>query len=236
MTVIKGGCFQIGSPESEIDRDSYESQHEVCVDDFELGIYEVTQEQWQAVMGDNPAGFKGNNLPIENITLFRVMDFIDKLNEITKNKYRLPTQAEWEYAARAGTTTPFYTGHCIFSNQANYNGKTDYANCGSTASIRNYNQTVAVGSYQPNKWVLYDMIGNVSEWTCSIFHSDYGYNKPEKECTDIENHTYITRGGSFSVTIEIQRSAKRSMRNATDYSGDLGFRLAKDKKNKFILF
>ena len=106
MVSIEGGCYLMGSPGSEEDRDNDERQHKVCVDDFELGKYEVTQGQWEAVMGDNPSGFKkGDNYPVEEVSWNDVQKFIRRLNEKTGGNYRLPTEAEWEYAARAGTRT-----------------------------------------------------------------------------------------------------------------------------------
>jgi formylglycine-generating enzyme required for sulfatase activity len=131
MVLIKGGCFNMGSPESEPERLRDEIQHQVCVDDFYLGKYEVTQAQWQAVMGSNPSKFQGDNLPVEQVSYLDVQQFIARLNQQTGKTYRLPTEAEWEYAARAGTSTPFYTGDCINTQQANYDGTSiDYNNCG----------------------------------------------------------------------------------------------------------
>ena len=146
MVLIEGGCFNIGSPESEPLRGHNEKQHQVCVDDFYLGKYEVTQAQWQAVMGSNPSKFHGDNLPVEQVSYLDIQQFIARLNQQTGKTYRLPTEAEWEYTARAGTTTPFYTGNCISTQQANYNGGTvDYNDCGGKTGV--YKQTtVAVGS------------------------------------------------------------------------------------------
>jgi formylglycine-generating enzyme required for sulfatase activity len=170
MVAVKGGCFKMGSPETEIDRDNDEIQHTVCVDDFSIGKYEVTQAQWQAVMGDNPSEIEGNNLPVESVSYNEVQDFINELNRQTGKIYRLPTEAEWEFVARAGTTTAFYTGDCINTEQANYKGLFHYNNCSATSVYKE--KTVDVGSYSPNPWGLYDMAGNVREWTSSAYIDD----------------------------------------------------------------
>ncbi len=108
MVAITGGCFQMGSPVSEPGRDRDERQHRVCVESFDIGKYEVTQGEWQAVMDSNPSRFRsGDRYPVESVSWNDVQDYVRELNRRTGLKYRLPTEAEWEYAARAGTTTPF---------------------------------------------------------------------------------------------------------------------------------
>lgn len=118
MVAIIGGCFQIGSPPAEPQRFPHEKQHKAYVENFDISKYEVTQAQWKAVMGKNPSKFSGDNLPVEQVNWDDVQSFIAKLNAETGKTYRLPTEAEWEYAARAGTNTPFYTGKCISTAQA----------------------------------------------------------------------------------------------------------------------
>jgi len=227
MVKIKGDCFQMGSPASEPERQSDESQHEACVNDFEIGKYEVTQGQWQAVMDNNPSYFKGESLPVETVSWDDVQQFIVKLNQMSGKTYRLPTEAEWEYAARAGTgtNTPFYTGNCISTTQANYNGTSDYANCG--AKTGTYKQTtVAVGSYSANPWGLYDMAGNVWEWTCSDYVKDY--DGSELKCsTGNANTRRVLRGGSWGDYPLGLRSAYRGLYTPGYRYGNLGFRLSR---------
>ena len=207
---ITGGCFQMGSPESEPERNSNEKQHQVCVKDFQLGKYEVTQAQWQAVMGNNPSNFKGENLPVEQVSWDDVQTFLQKLNAKTGKTYRLPTEAEWEYAARAGTTTAYYWGNSIDCSKANYDDcKTD--------------KTKPVGSYSANQFGLYDMSGNVWEWTCSAYVGNY--DGSELKC-DINGSGRVVHGGSWSNDGGFVRSAYRSGDGADDRDVNLGFRLA----------
>jgi formylglycine-generating enzyme required for sulfatase activity len=131
MVQIPGGSFMMGSPASEKGRSQDESpQHQVNVPAFAMGKFTVTQEQYQQVMGKNPANFKGGNRPVEQVSWNDAVEFCNKLNQIsqkTGRKYRLPSEAEWEYACRAGTNTPFHFGKTITSDLANYDGSTVYA-------------------------------------------------------------------------------------------------------------
>ncbi len=244
---IKAGCFQMGSPESEVgrkklfvsgDKDSSyidEQQHRVCINkNFSLGKYEVTQAQYQKVMGNNPSGNQSffsntDNHPIENVNWFDVLEFIGKLNQKTGLTYRLPTEAEWEYATRAGTSTPFYTGMCINKKQANYDSNDDYNGCG--LKTDNYrNQTVEVGQFPANPWGLYDLAGNVWEWTCSEHHGSYSDAGFEKKCIDKnQGEPVVLRGGSFYSSPVQLRSAARSFLflRPLDRSDSFGFRLAR---------
>src|SRR5476649_2772135 len=125
---IKPGSFMMGSPKDEKQRETNETQHRVTLTKgFYMGVYTVTQEQWQAVMGKNPSLFKGEkNLPVETVSWDDCQEFVKKLREKDKKAYRLPTEAEWEYVCRAGTTTPFHFGETISSDQANFNGNEIY--------------------------------------------------------------------------------------------------------------
>ncbi|MFO1370862.1 MAG: formylglycine-generating enzyme family protein [Candidatus Competibacteraceae bacterium] len=218
MVKISGGCFQMGSPESETRRDSDEKQHRVCVKDFEIGKYEVTQGQWQAVMGDNPSYFKrGDNYPVENVSWNDVQTYLRKLNQKTGKTYRLPTEAEWEYAARAGTTTAYWWGDTVGHNQANCDG------CGSQWDNQ---QTAPVGSFRPNTWGLYDTAGNVWEWTCSLYDQDYG--GVEIKCANKDTDgPRVLRGGSWLNGSKWLRSAARNWFNPQDGDNGWGFRLAR---------
>lgn len=226
MMAVEGGCFMMGSPKKEENRNNNERQHQVCVKGFEIGKYEVTQAQWQAVMGNNPSAFKGDNLPVENVSWHDVQKFIQKLNERTGKNYRLPTEAEWEYAARAETTTPFYTGQCITTAQANYDGNYSYSKCQKTGGYKE--STAAVGSYPANPWDLYDMAGNVWEWTCSVYNENY--DGSELECSDVSdaNARHVLRGGSWiSNPVELRSAGRSSDVPDTRYF-NCGFRLLRN--------
>ena len=154
MVLIPAGKFMMGSPVSGVGRRENETQHEVTLTKpFYMGKYEVTQEQWQVIMGSNPSEKKGVKWPVGNLSWNDCQDFIQKLNAKTKGGYRLPTEAEWEYACRAGTTTAYAFGDSITLGDANFGpgGK-----------------SVTVGSYKPNGFGLYDMHGYVWEW-CEDF-------------------------------------------------------------------
>ncbi|MEI2772271.1 MAG: bifunctional serine/threonine-protein kinase/formylglycine-generating enzyme family protein [Candidatus Competibacter sp.] len=230
MVQIAGGCFQMGSPETEKGRDDDERQHEVCVGIFEIGVYEVTQGQWKAVMGGNPSYFKNGDdkYPVESVSWNDVQTYLGKLNQKTGKNYRLPTEAEWEYAARAGTTGPFWTGRCVTTEQANYDGNYGYGEPGCGARIGAYRwKTLPVGSFKPNLWGLYDTMGNVWEWTCSAYDEKYG--SAEQKCTE-KNITgpLAVRGGSwFDVPAGVRSANRYGFAPAEDRSDRLGFRLAR---------
>ncbi len=159
MIAIPGGTFMMGSPEDE-GRNNEKPQHEVTVQAFYMGKYPVTQAQYQEVMGKNPSYFQGDDQrPVECVSWDDAVEFCQRLSKQTGTEYRLPTEAEWEYACRAETTTPYYFGDNITSDLANYGG--------------NVGQTTAVGKYPPNVFGLYDMHGNVWEWCQDDWHGDY---------------------------------------------------------------
>jgi formylglycine-generating enzyme required for sulfatase activity len=223
MVAIKGGCFMMGSnPDTAGD----EKHHNVCVEDFKIGKYEVTQAQWQAVMGKNPSNFKGDDLPVEQVSYNDVQDFINKLNAQTGQRYRLPTEAEWEFAARAKTSTPFYTGDCINTEQANYNGSYDYNDCGAKTGVYKA-KTVAVGSYPANPWGLYDMAGNVWEWTDSVYDANYGGAELQSSSKNDAKTRRVIRGGSWNTDPPNSRSAFRFNLTPDNRNYFLGFRLSR---------
>ena len=215
MVLVPTGKFQMGSPTSEKDRSNNEKQHEVTLTKpFYLGKYEVMQEQWEVVMGKNPSRIKGAKLPVTDVSWEDCQEFIKKLNTKTNGGYRLPTEAEWEYACRAGTTTRYSFGEWLTPIDANcYDSK--------------IGKPVAVGSYKPNAFGLYDMHGNVFEW-CEDRYAPY----PEGAVTDPkgpETGTIrVLRGGSFTFQIPSARSSIRDYDFAPTFRlYDFGFRLAR---------
>lgn len=204
---IKSGTFMMGSPKEEKERKDDETQHKVTLTKgFYMGVYTVTQEQWQAVMGNNPSDFKGEkNLPVESVSWDDCQEFIKKLREKDKKPYRLPTEAEWEYACRAGTKTPFHFGETISTEQANYNGNFVYGT-GKKGVYRK--KTTPVGSFPANAWGLHDMHGNVWQW-CQDWYGGY----PKDEVTDPQGRekgrSRVLRGGSWGEGPEYCRSACR---------------------------
>src|ERR1700681_1013064 len=193
---IPPGNFMMGSPKEENGRSADEAQHKVTLTKgFYMGVYLVTQEQWQAVRGNNPSSFEGEkNLPVETVSWGNCQEFIKKLRKIDKKPYRLPTEAEWEYACRAGTTTPFHFGETISTEQANYKGDVTYGN-GKKGVFRQ--KTTPVGSFPANAWGLHDMHGNVFEW-CQDLYADY----PQKDVVDPQGpnkgNSHVLRGGSLA--------------------------------------
>ena len=213
MVRIAGGCFQMGSPEWEDGHQSDEQQHQACLREFEIGRYEVTQQQWQTVMGNNPSHFQGcPDCPVENISWNDIQDFLRKLDQQTRKAYRLPTEAEWEYACRGGVQGQWYCGDD--PDRLAWYG----ANSGS--------KTHPVGQKTANGFGLYDMSGNVWEWTCSTYSR--GYGGAEKECTNnITYYPLAVRGGSWSDYSVRVRSAFRLMDDPTGRDFNRGFRLAR---------
>lgn len=207
FTWIAPGSFMMGSPEKEEGRHKDEIEHKVTLSKgFFLGIYPVTQEQWQAVMGNNPSHFKGEKtLPVENVSWEDCQEFCKRLREKDKKPYRLPTEAEWEYACRAGTTTPFSFGDTLSTEQANYNGEEVYGK-GKKGVYRA--QTTPVGSFPANAWGLHDLHGNIWEW-CQDRYGDYA----PKEVVDPQGpstgEARVVRGGARYNGPAFCRSAQR---------------------------
>ena len=206
----------MGSSSSEGGREDDEQPHTVRVGEFWLGATEVTQAQWKAIMNNNPSEFKGDELPVEEVSWKDIQGFIKILNRRTGKRFRLPTEAEWEYAARAGTQTAYYWGDGIGRNNANCDG------CGSRWDNR---QTAPVGSFKPNAFGLFDMLGNVREWTCSQYKESY--DGSEKKCA-VSARRYSLRGGSWSSHPGYVRSASRFNFVPGIRIYYLGFRLARD--------
>lgn len=205
---IPPGTFLMGSPNNELSRGGNEQQHQVTLSKgFFMAIYTVTQEEWQTVMGNNPSQFRGEkNLPVEKVSWHDAHAFMQKLRAIDGKPYRLPTEAEWEYACRAGTTTPFHTGETISTDQANFNGSTVYGN-GKPGVNRQ--KTTPVGTFPPNGFGLFDMHGNVTQWV----------QDPHPQQPNIK----VLRGGCFIYGPAGVRTAHRDG-------------IAPDSRNHFIGF
>ena len=237
---IKGGTFIMGSPLAEAGRLSDEVQQAVRVNDFYMGMFPVTQREFQEVMGFNPSHFRGDLLPVENVSWFDVIEFSNRRSVIAgltpvytitgegnqrvvtwderANGYRLPTEAEWEYACRAGTTTPFNTGAAIDTNLAN---------------INNFlGRTTEVGSYPPNAWGLFDMHGNVWEWVWDLYRPRPNMElSPHADGMELGRSNRVIRGGGWGSWEPVVRSARRY---ADAHPGikeyNLGFRLARNTR------
>lgn len=223
LVLVKGGCYQMGDVFGDGDADET-PVHEVCVKDFSLGKYEVTQELWQKVMGENPSNSKGcgKNCPVDSVSWDMAQEFINKLNAMTKKKYRLPTEAEWEYAARSGGKNEKWPGT---SSEETLEEYAWYAkNSGET--------THPVGLKKPNGLGLYDMAGNVREWCLDWYNNVDFYAKGPKDNPESkvakkqiahENHGRCQRGGGWHDESREMRTVSRR-NNSPDY-GHEGFGL-----------
>ena len=246
MVRIKGGTFTMGSPVDEPERWDEEIQHQVKVSSFSIGKYQVTQKEYEEIMGTNPSRFKGDgNLPVESVSWFDAIEYCNKRSQwegitpayiiggsdrnrtVTWNRdangYRLPTEAEWEYACRAGTTTPFNTGNNITTKQANYNGNYPY-NGNESGEYRE--TTVPVGSFPANRWGLYDMHGNVWEW-CWDWYGDYETGVQVDPTGAVSGDYRVERGGSWDDHGQYLRSAYRDRSNPSISYDFIGFRLVR---------
>ena len=228
FVLIPAGEFKMGSPLWEEGRYSDEGPvHTVTIEKaYYLGKYEVSQKQWHEVMGNNPSYFEGENRPVEEVSWNDIQEFIKKLNEIEgTNKYRLPSEAEWEYAARAGTTTPYSFGNYSYaSTYARDVHLHVYAWYGS--NIYRGGETHQVGQKQPNSWGLYDMHGNVWEIVQDRYYFNYD-NTPTDGSAEESGSSLkrVSRGGSWSNPAKLCRSANRCGSDP-DYRTSLsGFRL-----------
>ncbi len=234
MVAIPGGKFLMGSPESELEQEDCEGpQHTVTLQPFFMGKFPVTQAQWRAVasfpkinidLQPDPSNFKGANRPVEKVSWYEAVEFCARLSKATGREYRLPSEAEWEYACRAGTTTPFHFGETISPELANYNGNYAYAS-GSEGIYRE--QTTEVGSFSANAFGLYDMHGNVCEWCADHWHNSYDGAPTDGSVwlSENENYSPILRGGSWDSIPWLCRSAYRSCGMPEVRYDSFGFRV-----------
>ncbi|QEI41557.1 Serine/threonine-protein kinase pkn1 [Dolichospermum sp. UHCC 0315A] len=235
MVAIPGGSFMMGSPKNEPERRETESpQHQVTVPPFLLGKYPVTQAQWQAVaalppvnqeLKPNPSRFEGANRPVERVSWHDAVEFCNRLSNHTQRPYRLPSEAEWEYACRAGTTTPFHFGETITTDLANYHGNYTYGD--GVKGIRK-GKTTEVGSFKiANEFGLYDMHGNVWEWCQDDWHNNYE-DAPTDRSAWISNESKsnkLLRGGSWHDYPVYCRSAYRNLNYLANDYYTIGFRV-----------
>ena len=227
---IPAGKFLMGSPATEKERYQNENQHEVTLTQgFRMGVHEVTQAQYEQVMGENPSENKGATLPVETVSYDDTLAFCKKLSDLQAEKaagrkYRLPTEAEWEYCCRAGTSTPFHFGNELNGTQANCDGN-NRRPYGTTQKGPFLGKTSPVGSYPANAWGLYDMHGNVWEWCQDRYDSS-----PKQSVTDPRGPEVgsicVSRGGSWYNEAAGCRSANRYWYDPSIRNSGVGFRLA----------
>jgi formylglycine-generating enzyme required for sulfatase activity len=237
LVAIPGGRFLMGSPENEAERDEDESpQHWVDVEPFFMGKYPVRQDQWRFVAGLpqvnreldlNPSDFEGDDRPVENVSWLDAQEFCARVSVLAGRTCRLPTEAEWEYACRAGTTTPFHFGETISTELANYDGNYTY---GKGRKGQYQEETTDVGAFKiANAFGLYDMHGNVWEWCADHFHENYkGAPADGSAWIDSdadEDASRILRGGSWILVPWRCRSAYRFRGSADVRDYDFGFRI-----------
>ena len=234
MVLIPEGSFMMGSPEDEEGRYEREGpQHLVKVPSFFMGRCPITQAQWRVVaslkpieqeLDPDPSKFKGDERPVERVSWHDAMEFCARLSKLTEEEYRLPSEAEWEYACRAGTTTPFSFGESISPDLANYDASFAFGD-GPTGEYRE--ETTPVGSFYANAFGLWDMHGNVEEWCLDHWHDSHG-NAPKNGSAWVEDgstESRVIRGGSWGSSPGNCRSASRYgyYPDVGDYS--LGFRV-----------
>jgi formylglycine-generating enzyme required for sulfatase activity len=245
FTYIPPGKFTMGSPKDEKYRSADEEEHEVEITKgFHMCVYEVTQQQYEKVMGKNPSYFRKdgdgkdevkdqdtNDFPVENVSWEDAQVFIKKLNNLPAEKakgrmYRLPTEAEWEYSCRGGSgvTTTFHFGNSLSSSQANFDGNFPY---GAAAEGKCLERTCKVGSYKPNGFGLYDMHGNVFEW-CQDYYDKKFYSTSSKKdpVNTKEGPDRSFRGGSWCYSGKLCRSALRRRLGPAARYDIVGFRVA----------
>lgn len=235
MVLVPDGTFTMGSPEDEPERnDSEGPQHEVTVPAFFMGRYPVTQAQWRAVaqlpqanreLKPDPSRFKGNNHPVEQVSWYDAVEFCDRLTQHTGRPYRLPSEAEWEYACRARTITPFYFGKTLTTEVANYNGNYTYAD-GPEGEY--HEETTSVDHFDiANAFGLSDMHGNVWEWCQDHWHNTYA-DAPIGGSAWVkggDSFYRVVRGGSWDLNPGNCRSAYRSWDDPDGGYDDIGFRI-----------
>lgn len=255
FVLLEGGSFLMGSPDSERQREVDEASHEVTVGAFYADPFEVTQKDYETVMGENPSFFHGDELPVENVTWYDAVEYCNRLSEIrgltpvytmdqntvswnrAADGYRLFTEAEWEYAARGGTETIYSFGNQVHSDVANFEGSYPYLieenyvsrQNPEVVTSQNRGTTIAVDELPPNAFGLYNMHGNVAEW-CFDYYGEYDPNDSANPAGAASGSLRVNRGGSYNDFGKHLRSAYRSAANPIDADQNLGFRICRNEE------
>jgi formylglycine-generating enzyme required for sulfatase activity len=234
---IPAGRFVMGSPTTEAERDPEEIEHEVHITKpFYLGAHEVTQSQFHSVVPKHKPHFVGSDLPIEQVTWRVAVEFCETLSNLEAERkagrsYRLPTEAEWEYACRAGVKTAFHYGDDVSAAQANFNGNFPFGKAAKGPYLR---KTAPVGSYAANAWGLFDMHGNVAEWCSDWYDPNYYKTSPKEDPpgptqgvvdTGFNEFFRVVRGGCWHDEARACRSAYRFRLQPTEPYRLVGFRV-----------
>jgi len=253
LVLVPGGTFDMGSPDGERQRQRDETRRSVTVSAFYVDPYEVTQQDYRALMGENPSHFQGDDLPVESVTWYDAIEYCNRLSlargltpvytvdgdavswDRSANGYRLLTEAEWEYAARAGTDTVFQAGNQITSFNANFEGSYPYLieenyvrrRDSSVVTSENRGRTIAVDSLLPNGFGLYNMYGNVSEW-CFDYYGEYDASQTVDPVGPASGSLRVNRGGGYNDFAKQLRSAYRSATTPDTTEWNLGFRVARN--------
>jgi formylglycine-generating enzyme required for sulfatase activity len=225
MVSVSGGTFTMGDVLNDNEYDDEKPTHSVTLSPFYIGKYEVSQAEWVAIMGSNPSYFKGDNLPVENVSWDDVQVYLQKLNAKTGKKYRLPTEAEWEYAAReGGKYVRFGNGkNTIDPAEINFDASASYKKPYSV--VGEYRgKTVPVNSFAPNALGIYNMSGNVWEW-CSDFGGSYSSTSQQNPTGPTTGSIRVIRGGSWSYNPQNCRATNRNHNTPATRLKNLGFRV-----------
>lgn len=228
LTVVPAGSFFRGSKEG---RSTEQPVHQVNVKSFLIGRFEVTQGQWKAVMGSTPSSNQkcGENCPVESVSWDDVQTYLKKLTEMTGKNYRLPSEAEWEYTARAGTGSVYWWGDTASHDQANYGSEEC---CNGLAEGRDqWENTAPVGQFPSNTFGIHDMLGNVAEWVEDVYHKNY-FLAPGDGSAWISGAPYellarVVRGGAWNHDSGSVRSASRTKAIVVEPSDNIGIRVAR---------
>ncbi|MFC1693696.1 formylglycine-generating enzyme family protein [Candidatus Latescibacterota bacterium] len=241
FVTIPAGTFRMGDIQNYNQYSQEKPVHDVTISSFDMSIYEITQDQYQSVMGSNPSSFKfGDNYPVEEVSWYDAVKYCNRLSDaagldccyeentwecdFSKNGFRLPTEAEWEYACRAGTETKFYTGNNLSSDGRT---STDLEEAGWYRS-NSGSKTHTVGQKKPNAWGLYDMHGNVWEWSNDWYGESYYSSSPSSNPAGLSSDSYrVIRGGSWYYYARYCRSADRNGSGPEGTYSGLGFRVVR---------
>lgn len=223
MLVVAAGVFQMGSPRSTGNPDE-QPQHFVTIKSFMMGKYLITQGQWKAIMGKLPrCRFKGDHLPVERVSWDDAQKFCQRLSKRTRRDYQLPSETQWEYACRAGTSTPFSFGETLTVEVANFNGEHTFRDEPRGFYFHSTNEG---GKFPPNAFGIYDMHGNLWEWCADNWLDDYTSSPRDGSSYEHKDNLYcVARGGSWHEPAELCRSAARLRVLHSDADEVMGFRV-----------